>query len=131
MEIKRNNPGNIRPAAKGKWQGEITRPGQPFCEFSSLEFGCRAMLKLLRNYMTLHGLTTIRKIIYRWAPPEDRNHTENYIKAVCQYTKFSPRDEYEPSKEFLVPLAKAMTRVEHAQKSPSDATWEAAWTLLN
>lgn len=131
MQIKRNNPGNIRPAAKGKWQGEITRQGQKYCEFSSIEFGCRAMLKLLKNYMTKKKLNTVEKIIYRWAPPKDRNHTEVYVNVVCKKAGFLRRDLQEPTKEFLLPLAKEMTKVEHAQLCPPDEVWETAWNLLN
>ena len=35
-DIKRNNPGNIRPS-KIAWAGEQTHKGQPFCEFVTLE----------------------------------------------------------------------------------------------
>lgn len=127
--IRCNNPGNIRPATE-KWQGEITRFGQPFCEFSTIEYGCRVMLKLLKNYMVRKQLLTVSAIIARWAPVTDNNDPHAYTRAVCQMTGFSPIDEYDASKDFLIPLAKAMTKVEHARKCPEDDVWERAWMLL-
>lgn len=129
MIIKRNNPGNIRPTTK-KWLGECTRPGQPFCEFQTLEYGCRAMLKLLSIYITKHKLTTLHSIIHRWAPLQDCNNTEAYIQTVCNKTPFSRSQQLLATKEFLIPLAKAMTEVEHGVRAPDDEVFHRAWLLL-
>ncbi len=127
MTIKRNNPGNIRPRRK-KWQGEITPPGSPFCHFASLELGCRAMLKQLRRYIITHRCNTIRKIIARWAPPEE-NNTEAYIRAVAKTLRISPNEPITATQETLISLAAAMTMVEHGKSVPQD-TWQAAYKLL-
>lgn len=122
MIIKRNNPGNLRPSAR-KWQGEITRPGDKYCEFATLEWGCRAMLKILATYRNKYKLTTIEGIISRWAPPEDHNDTAAYIRIVSQRLKVSPQAPLSAS--LRVPLARAMARVETGQDIPLEIWWQA------
>ena len=56
-----------------------------------MEWGWRAAFHLLtRNYYQKHGLQTIRGIISRWAPPQDHNNTEAYIKNVSKLTGIGP-----------------------------------------
>lgn len=127
MTIKRNNPGNIRPTRK-KWQGEITPPGSPFCHFTSLELGCRAMLKQLCKYIITHRCNTIRKIIARWAPPEE-NNTEAYISTVAKTLGINPNEPITATRDTLISIASAMTIVEHGKSVPQD-TWCKAYTLI-
>lgn len=125
--IKRNNPGNIRPAPQ-KWQGEITPPGSPFCHFSTLTLGSRAMLKLLRNYIVRHKRDTIPKIINRWAPPSE-NNTSAYISYVANRLHVTPDTPLKPDKETLIALAAAMAHIEHGTE-PHQAIWHQAYDLL-
>lgn len=83
MNIKRNNPGNIRKDARWTWVGEQpgTSPGE-FVTFDTLENGYRALMKDLITKIK-SGNNTIRKIIYKYAPPSDNNATENYIRFVA------------------------------------------------
>lgn len=83
MNIKRNNPGNIRKDARWTWVGEQpgTVPGD-FVQFDSLQNGYRAMMKDLVNKIKA-GTDTIYKIIYKYAPPTDNNPTEAYIRFVA------------------------------------------------
>jgi hypothetical protein len=78
----KNNPLNIRGKKTNTWVGQSgVRKG--FCEFSSLEYGVRAAAYLIMmSYRRAH-CTTVRNIIYRWAPPADHNNTESYINFVC------------------------------------------------
>ena len=89
--IRNNNPLNIRRTAS-KWQGmksEVT--DKAFCQFESMEWGWRAAFHLLtRNYYQKHGLNTIRGIVSRWAPPQDHNNTEAYIRNVSKRTGIGP-----------------------------------------
>lgn len=92
MNIARNNPGNIR-TGKAVWQGQITpeNGGDPvFVQFTTPEFGLRAMAVILRGYQHHHGLQTIRQFIQRWAPPSDDNDTEAYIADVAARTSILP-----------------------------------------
>lgn len=128
-DIKRNNPGNIRPS-KIAWAGEQTRKGQPFCEFVTIEYGCRAMLKLLTRYIDKHKLRTSREIISRWAPPTDGNNTEGYIQAVARLSGIKPNVIISHDQDVLISLAMAMTQVEHAGKCPPLHVWQQACMMF-
>ena len=80
--LRNNNPGNIR-LSRTVWIGEI-RPSQDkeFCQFSSMSYGYRALMKLLQNYRRKHGCQTIAEMIRRWAPSSE-NNTSAYIRSVC------------------------------------------------
>ena len=127
VSIKRNNPGNIRHSA-ARWQGEVTAPGEAFCHFSSLEMGCRAMLKLLRRYIDVKKLNTIRKVIASWAPPSE-NRTEQYINFVASQLDKHPDDTLYADRDTLIALAAAMTRMEHGMSLPQ-TVWLNAYRLL-
>lgn len=127
MEIRRNNPGNIRHSAV-QWQGEITAPGEAFCRFASLEMGCRAMLKLLRRYISVKRLNSVRKIIAVWAPPSE-NNTSAYTDFVARSIEVHPDDTLSADRDTLIALASAMTRVEHGKSVPR-SVWLNAYRLL-
>lgn len=129
VSIKRNNPGNIRHRAV-RWQGEVTPPGDTFCSFSTLEMGCRAMLKLLRRYITVKKHNTIRMVIALWAPPSDSgNNTSAYIDYVARSMDVHPDDTLYADRDTLIALASAMTRVEHGKSVPR-SVWLDAYRLL-
>ena len=127
VSIKRNNPGNIRHSAL-HWQGEVTPPGGAFCSFSTLEMGCRAMLKLLRRYITVKKHNTIRMVIALWAPPSE-NNTSAYIDYVARSMEVHPDDTLCADRDTLIALASAMTRVEHGKSVPR-SVWLDAYRLL-
>ena len=79
--IAKNNIFNIR-ASKGKWNGQ-TGVSRGFCEYKSVAWCVRAALKLLLFNYPWHGAHTIAECIRRWAPPQDHNDTEAYIRFVC------------------------------------------------
>lgn len=82
--LRNNNPLNIIKTKNTVWLGQTnTGTEQTFCQFSSMAFGLRAALKLLRTYYTKYGCVTLRQIIRRWAP-ETENKTEAYIQTVCR-----------------------------------------------
>lgn len=89
--IRNNNPGNIRIGQD--WKGEVpkgTNTDGAFEQFSSPQYGIRAIAKILRAYST-RGLDTIREIINTWAPPVE-NNTDAYINSVSISTGFGPDD---------------------------------------
>ena len=90
--IRNHNPLNIRRTGKDQWQGLAeVQNDRSFCQFESLEWGWRAAFYLLtRTYYHTHRLYTIRGIISRWAPPQDHNNTEAYIRNVCKRTGIGP-----------------------------------------
>ena len=115
--IRNNNPLNIRRTGKDQWKGMKAPSNSPkkgmkapsdspkggenkaqgydkaFVQFETMEWGWRAAFHLLtRNYYQKHGLNTIRGIVSRWAPPQDHNNTEAYIRNVSRRTGI-PADE--------------------------------------
>ena len=89
--IRNCNPLNIR-RTKTVWQGQRSEQQDgSFVQFDGMKWGWRAAFVLLtRNYFNQHKLTTVRSIIYRWAPPQDHNATEAYVKRVCQLMDYEP-----------------------------------------
>jgi len=131
--LRNNNPLNI---VRGGAQWEGLKKGMTdsrFCEFEKPEYGWRAAFVLLtRTYYRKYRLYTIRKIIERWAPPNE-NHTEEYINAVAEAM------HYDPDKPLGIPsstpfrwmaLALAMAYVEngtkHIDTMPLFRGWERA-----
>jgi len=106
--IAANNPGNIRynPAYKG-----CIGDSKGFCKFSTMGFGYRALLVTLTTYYTKYGLSTIRGIIYRYAPPTE-NNTESYINLVSRKTGFAANKVL--SKEDLIKLIPAIVLQENS-----------------
>ncbi len=85
--VNQYNVGNLRPV------GSSTGFQQP----SSYEEGIKAMDDNLRIYGTKHGINTLRGVISRYAPPQDKNDTEGYINFVAQRTGLKPDQEIDLS----------------------------------
>lgn len=84
----KNNPLNIRYNQRNNWQGQLS-PVKGFCTFKSLRYGFRAAFRLLERY-ELFGVTTVKGIISRWAPPSDNNDTDAYVSYVCNLLDWTP-----------------------------------------
>ena len=117
--IRNNNPGNIRHG--DKWQGLAeVQTDKAFCVFKSPEWGIRALVKILRNYQTKHGLKTVESIINRFAP-EVENNTTSYILSVCQVLDVKPRDVIDVREPgIMINLLKAIIRHENGVQPYSD-----------
>ncbi len=81
LGIRNNNPLNIRVSSNA-WQGKIPSDNG-FEKFSDMKYGIRAGVKNLQTYYNRDKLTTVSKIINKWAPPIE-NHTNNYINYVAK-----------------------------------------------
>ncbi len=86
--VVNNNPGNIRGSSRFKWNGEVGRDDKDFAKFESVEYGFRAMAKLITNYFTgFNGkrapIKSIQGIIYKYAPPVE-NESANYMNFVSK-----------------------------------------------
>lgn len=117
--IRNNNPGNIRHG--DKWRGLADKQiDASFCVFKAPEWGLRALVKILRNYQTKHGLKTVESIINRFAP-QIENDTSSYILSVCQVLDVKPRDVidvFEPG--IMINLLKAVIRHENGIQPYND-----------
>lgn len=97
---RNNNPLNIRHTGD-QWQGaRIEQTDKEFVQFQSMEYGYRAAWKILQSYFDRFrrkGIPfTVRTIIYRWAPPEDGNATEAYIRKVIQLSGIGGKENLLP-----------------------------------
>lgn len=136
--LRNNNPGNIR-VSHNPWKGKIVgaqKKDKVFEEFVDMAHGYRALLINVRTYIQRDGINTIRGIITRWAPPEDRNNTEGYIKAVCKFMGVSPgymiKEDRKDENKFradMIKLAAAISLVENGVE-PNMADIEAGWKLI-
>lgn len=84
--FRNNNPLNIRHGIS-RWEGQtLHRYDSEFVTFRTMAMGYRAAWKLMENYrfrlLEAGKAYTLFNIIHRWAPPEDGNNTESYIRAV-------------------------------------------------
>jgi len=112
--IRNHNPGNIDRDGT-PWQGMAKdQSGDPrFIVFESAPFGIRAMARVLITYQDKHGLTTVRKIINRWAPPVE-NNTEAYVQAVATAIGVEANDIIDVHQhEVMHPLVKAIIKHEN------------------
>ena len=111
--IRNHNPGNIKLGTA--WDGlSDEQDDDVFCQFKTPVWGIRALMKILLTYRFTHKITTIEKIINRWAPPIE-NDTDNYIKYVCAATSKAKDEELANSIEDYLPIVNAIIRMENGQ----------------
>ena len=131
---RNNNPGNLRVNPANRWQGKLIgtdKRDSVFEEFTTLEYGYRALLITLRTYIQKYRLHTLRQIITRWAPPEDNNDTESYIRQVSKYTGI-PIGAYLgfDDEAKLTKLAYAISRVENGRYVGTVEVIRKAWRMI-
>lgn len=126
--LRNNNPGNIRRNSD-VFQGEVNPSrDKDFKQFKSMPYGYRAVFKILSNYYRKYSLTTIRKMISRWAP-ENENNTAAYVSLVCSYSGIGPDDLISFDREQMIRIVAGMSRVENGREADmSDVI--AGWGLL-
>jgi len=115
--IFNNNPGNIRTSSTN-WNGEVTKPGEEFERFSDMHMGVRASARILRTYGKKYGIDTIKKIIDRYAPPEDNNpNNANYARHVSNGSGFGVDEKIDLNDpQVLIKLMKPIFQFENGQK---------------
>ena len=125
--LRNCNPGNIRQS-RSAFLGEV-RPSRDasFKEFESMAYGYRAMFVLLDSYRRRYGLSNIRAMISRWAPPVE-NHTEAYIRTVAERSGIAEDETLDTrSERDMIPVVMAMSEVENgvrAQREDAERGWE-------
>lgn len=88
LNIRNNNPGNLRAVSGIDWKGAVGESGG-FTKFSRPEYGVRATALNLYASQEKHGNNTVREIITRWAPPSE-NDTDAYVNRVASDMGISP-----------------------------------------
>lgn len=128
--LRNCNPGNIRQS-RSNFKGEV-RPSRDsaFKQFESMAYGYRAMFVLLNSYHKRYGLTTIREMISRWAPPSE-NFTEGYIRFVSERSGIAADVEVDSrSERDMVPIVAAMSEIENGAKAVMNDVYE-GWKLFS
>lgn len=129
LGLRNNNPGNLRPSTSYRWRGEISA-NSGFVVFDTATNGLRAMAKNLSNQQRLHGLTTIRSIIRKYAP-ESENDTENYINFVSRRMATHANDDLDLSNsDVLVAMMRPMIMMENGVQPFSDEQLHKAVDLI-
>lgn len=120
---RNNNPGNIRKSGD-VFKGEILPSTDPaFKQFSSILYGYRAIFKILNTGLS-QGENTIRKIITAYAPPQDYNNTELYIKRVSEATGIPENYIVSYNKPYdMINIVKAISEVENGVPANMDAVY--------
>ena len=120
--IRNNNPLNIRRTST-RWAGQIASDTErAFVVFMDMAHGVRAAAKVIQNYQRLYGINTVRRLIERWAPPNE-NHTPAYIVAVAAALGVGQDDTLDlAAHDILYKLIPAMSRVENGRR-PDGSDW--------
>ncbi len=115
---RNNNPLNIRRTAD-KWLGmSKSQNDTDFIIFDNIEYGIRAALKLIRRYIQHYSCNSIRKIIYRWAPPCE-NDTESYVAYVVTKVGIMNSENIKVSdRDTICSIVKAMAQIESQMNIP-------------
>ena len=127
--LRNNNPGNIR-RSKVRYKGEVRPSRDPdFKEFSTMAYGYRAVFVLLDTYRSRYGLTTIRQMLNRYAPPTE-NFTEGYVRFVADYSGVMPDEIIDTrSERDMIPIVAAMSKIENGVAA-NIADVERGWELF-
>ncbi len=111
--IRNNNPGNIRHGIDWDGLDKDQSKDEEFSQFSTPEYGIRAMFKILKTYNDKYNLNTIEGIINRWAPPIE-NDTESYIDFVSSKVG-KDRSEVLDQEDYIL-LVKAIIHMENGEQ---------------
>lgn len=141
--MRRNNPGNL--VAGVGYQGEISDGGY-FARFETWVYGIRAMIVLLRKYITSGSSypnpcvtspqNTVYLIISQWAPrrscggDNDDSAVDNYITYVASRSGFGPNQVLTANQYTLRRLVQAMSHFEQGRECVTDAEFNYAYSLI-
>lgn len=125
--IRNNNPLNIRIG--NVWLGEVKENTDgEFEQFTSMIYGLRAAIVLLRRYICHYHLNTIAQIVSRWAPSSE-NNTRLYINFVSERLRIANDVQIDFfDKGTICRLVEAMAYYECGSSIPIDAI-EKAYNL--
>lgn len=125
--LRNNNAGNIRKSST-RYLGEV-RPSsdKAFKQFETRGWGYRAIFVLLESY-SKRGYKTLRQMINRYAPPSE-NHTEIYLKYVCDCAMTSADIQLDiTDKNTMVLVVAAISKMENGYPAIMDEVLE-GWDL--
>jgi hypothetical protein len=121
-----NNPGALLYST-AEWEGmdpNYPRVTEELVHFVSPEYGMRAQLKLLRNYV-LGGCNTISAIVLRWSglhSPSKKEEYNNYVRHVVDKTGIPANEVLSLSKVVLIAWAMHSFEAGYSWLSKEDYT---------
>ena len=111
---RNNNPGNLIVGEVSKRNGSIGKAGG-FAVFPDYESGHQALLDLLKN--TGYRELDLEGVIEKYAPEEDNNDTENYVRFLRKKTGVKDDKKVKNfTKEEFEKLWKAIEQMEGLKK---------------
>lgn len=127
--LRNYNPGNIR-RSRVRYLGEVVPSRDPeFKQFESMAYGYRAIFVLLDTYRCRYGLSTIRQMLNRYAPPQE-NFTEGYVRFLASRTGIAPDETLDTRSECdMIPVVMAMSEIENGRKASREEV-EQGWRLF-
>jgi len=129
--LRNNNPGNIKISTNA-WQGKIPvaqNTDGTFEQFTSMPYGTRALIVLLRTYFTKHKLYTVKGILNRFAPGSE-NPISQYVSFVVNRTGFSPYQPLTFNKATLRALTSAIADFENGVPGAlPGSVFDQAWQM--
>lgn len=143
LGMSRNNPGNI---VRGiGYQGEVFEDSGRFAQFQTWAYGIRAMIVLLRKYITSGSSypnpcvstpqNTIRLIIMQWAPKKScggdnaDDVVEKYIQFVASRTGFGQNQILKADQNTVRKLVIAISAFEQGRECVTTDQFNYAYTL--
>ncbi len=115
-----NNPGNIKIVPR-RFTGEVIPSSDPiFKEFKDMKSGYAAMFSLLNRVYLTQGQNTIKKIVYKYAPPHapDYNNSDAYVNSIVSQTGIAANEVISVSDESkFKALVMAMSKHENGVKA--------------
>lgn len=144
LGMSRNNPGNIIRGIG--YKGEVFQDNGRFAQFQSWSYGIRAMISLLKKYITSGSnypnkcvttpQNTVRLIITQWAPPttcggdNSPAAVANYIAYVAANSGVNPDTKLTADQNTLRKLVIAMSHFEQGRACVTPEQFNYAYTLL-
>ena len=126
--LRNCNPGNIRLSGT-KYKGETPSADPAFKCFENMTWGYRAMFVLLHTYRRRYGLSTIRQMISRYAPPSE-NFTQGYIDFVARQAGIGPDEPVDTLEgDVMRRIVAAMSKIENGADAVTGDV-EAGWLLF-
>lgn len=131
--MRNNNPGNL-VRTNIPWEGKIPHDKSTDSKFEQFNYywqGVRAMLKDMINDMTQDGDNTIRKLIYRYAPPME-NRTDDYIAFVSNESGYDADETLDTQATTLYRVSRAMGLFENGTATAiTEPVFNYAYTNLS
>lgn len=121
--LRNKNPGNIKISKDNPWEGEVPHSMNTdgtFEQFYEMQYGVRAMVRLLYGYSGRFKKMTLQEMIHRYAPPIE-NDTDDYVLKVVEDTGVLPDQPIAPifkDRSLLKSLIVSMIHHENGRHLP-------------